>query len=218
MRRIVRALTAIVMMLLCVGFKREEFSLSDLSKYEKEFKTEPMEVCSTSSTKTYEDYRCISNVESPHYKYIHEHCEVDQTGLLLDEDGFIATALGYSFGDIGARYYINLDTGITIPVVKVDAKAAADAPNGCSAGGDASVIEFVIDTPAAIEYFGSSNGLASNGNFNNNKYLNGNIVSIERVLDERVESGIVYVNYLEEIHKLWEYVDNFFVIVGGYRR
>ena len=132
------------------GFTQGEFSLAKLKNYKKEFKSVSIGACSTSSTKTYEDYRMITSVGSAQYQYIHNHCTVDEkTGFLIDEEGFMGVAMGYAFGEIGSRYYIELDTGITIPVVKVDAKASEHAPNGCSAASDASVIEFVIDTDRA---------------------------------------------------------------------
>ena len=202
------------------GFTADEFSLSKLKNYKKEFKSVSIGACSTSSTKTYEDYRLITSVGSAQYQYIHNHCTVDEeTGFLIDEEGFMGVAMGYSFGEIGSRYYIELDTGITIPVVKVDAKAAEHAPNGCSASSDASVIEFVIDTEKAIAYFGGANGLASSGNFNNYKYLKGSIRDIEQVLDEKIETGIVYCFRLDADQlKSTEEYDHVRIVQGGFRK
>lgn len=195
---------------------QDEFSLSSLKNYTREFKSTPVEVCSTSSTKTYEDYRCITVTGSAQYQYIHEHCTIDEeTGLLIDEDGFIGVAMGYTFGEIGTRYYVELDTGITIPVVKVDAKAAIHATNGCSANADASVIEFVIDEDKAFEYFGGVNGYACNGNLNNNEYLNGNISKISLVSDEKVETGVVYVD-ASKLTSVSEESDNVKFVEGGF--
>ena len=106
--------------------------------------------------------------------------------------------------------------GIVIPVIKIDAKAAEHAPDGCSAGHDASVIEFVIDSNIAKEYFGAANGLASWGNFNNYEYLRGNIQDIELVLDEKFEEGIVYEDHLTEEDSELAYGDQVEVIEGGY--
>ena len=202
------------------GFTQGEFSLAKLKNYKKEFKSVSIGACSTSSTKTYEDYRMITSVGSAQYQYIHNHCTVDEkTGFLIDEEGFMGVAMGYSFGEIGSRYYIELDTGITIPVVKVDAKASEHAPNGCSASSDASVIEFVIDTDKAIAYFGGANGLASSGNFNNYKYLKGSICDIEQVLDEKIETGIVYCFRLDADQlKSTEEYDHVRIVQGGFRK
>ncbi len=200
------------------GFKLDEFSLADLKDYQREFKSTSIGACSTSSTKTYEDYRMITAPDSRQYRHIHTKMTVDEeTGFLFDEDGFIGVALGYSFGDIGTRYYIVLDTGIVLPVVKIDAKAAVDASNGCSANENASVIEFVIDSDRAAEYFGAANGYASYGNFNNYEYLRGNILDIERVLDEKIEDGVVYTDSLEEeVYKSDEIADDVTMVRGGY--
>ncbi len=202
------------------GFTQGEFSLAKLKNYKKEFKSVSIGACSTSSTKTYEDYRLITSVGSAQYQYIHNHCTVDEkTGFLIDEEGFMGVAMGYAFGEIGSRYYIELDTGITIPVVKVDAKASEHAPNGCSAASDASVIEFVIDADRATAYFGGANGLASSGNFNNYKYLKGSISDIERVTDERIETGIFYFFSLDQDQmKSTEEYDHVRMVEGGFRK
>ncbi|MBQ9327771.1 MAG: hypothetical protein IJ225_04465 [Solobacterium sp.] len=204
---------------LTCGFTPEDFSLARLKNYKREYKSVSIGTCSTSSTKTYEDYRLITSVGSAQYQYIHNHCTVDEeTGFLFDEGGFIGAAMGYSFGEIGSRYYIVLDTGIIIPVVKVDAKAAEHAPNGCSAGSDASVIEFVIDTDKALAFFGGANGLASSGNFNNYEYLQGNIADIEAVSDEPIETGIIYTSSIgEDRLKRSEEFDRVKLVEGGFR-
>ena len=202
------------------GYSPEDFTLARLKNYKKEFKSESIGACSSSSIKTYEDYRMITSVNSAQYQYIHNHCTVDPTtGLLIDEDGFIGVALAYSFGDIGSRYYFDLDTGIVIPVVKVDAKASVDATNGCAADINGSVLEFVIDTDIALEYFGGTNGLASSGNFNNCEYLNGNIADVERVTDEPIETGIIYKSYIgADKIKRTEESDHIKMVKGGFRR
>ena len=213
------ALAGAALIMTSAGFAREDFTLSKLKNYKKEFKSVSIGTCSTSSTKTYEDYRMITSTDSAQYRYIHNHCEVDEeTGFLLDEAGFIGVAMGYNFGEIGSRYYIVLDTGITIPVVKVDAKAAVDAPNGCSAAADASVIEFVIDSDRAKEYFGGSNGLASSGNFNNYTYLKGNIADIEKVTDDPIETGVIYTDSLQDNDKRTETSDQIKLVEGGFNR
>ena len=201
------------------GYSPADFSLARLKNYKKEFKSESIGACSTSSIKTYEDYRLITSVGSAQYQYIHNHCVVDdETGFLIDEDGFIGVALAYSFGEIGSRYYFILDTGITIPVVKVDAKASIHATNGCSADSNGSVLEFVIDADRAAAYFGGANGLASSGNFNNYEYLNGSIADIERVLDEPIETGIIYRRSIgTDRMKRSEEPDAVRMVKGGFR-
>ena len=219
-RLLTSALAGAALLFTGSGFAREDFTLAKLKDYKKEFKSVSIGTCSSSSTKTYEDYRMITSTGSAQYQYIHNNCEVDEeTGFLLDEEGFIGVAMGYNFGPIGSRYYIVLDTGITIPVVKVDDKAAVDAPNGCSAALDASVIEFVIDSDRAKQYFGGSNGLASSGNFNNYEYLNGSIADIEKVSDEPIETGVIYTDSLvQEKDKRTETSDKVKLVEGGFNR
>ena len=205
--------------LLLTGYSPEDFSLARLKNYKKEFKSESIGACSTSDIKTYEDYRMITSVGSAQYQYIHNHCTVDEeTGFLVDEDGFIGAALAYSFGEIGSRYYFILDTGITIPVVKVDAKASVHASNGCSADSNGHVLEFVIDTDKAVAYFGGANGLASSGNFNNCEYLHGAIADIEKVSDEPIETGIIYTQSIgSDKMKSSEEGDRVRMVKGGFR-
>lgn len=158
------------------------FHLERLRNYTERYPSTSIGACSSSSVKPYEDYRMINDETSRQYQYIQNNMKVDwRTGLLVNQRGFIGAAMGYRFGDIGSEYYVELDTGITIPVVKIDEKAPVDAPDGCSATGDTSVIEFVIDEDKAIRYFGSGNGYACNGNFNNYEYLQGNIKDIRKV-------------------------------------
>lgn len=197
----------------------ETFDPDSLKNYQEEYKSTSVGVCSTSSTKVYEDYRLITSVSSAQYQYIHNHMTVDEkTGFLLNEDGFIGVAMGYLFGDIGTEYYIELDTGVTIPVVKVDAKAAQDATNGCSANLDASVIEFVIDSDIAYSCFGGNNGLVSNGNFNNQDDFNGNIQDIRLVSDEKIEDGVLYEARPDTVKKSDETADAFQPVLGGYSK
>ena len=218
-KKMICACAALAMVLTTTsGFKMEEFKLSQLKNYEREFKSKSIGACNTSSTKTYEDYRMITATDSRQYWHIKEHMTVDPTtGFLLDEDGFIGVALGYLFGEIGTRYYIVLDTGIIIPVVKIYAKASVDATDGCSANLNASVIEFVIDSDIAYEYFGGGNGLANNGNYNNYEYLRGNILDFELVLDEKIEEGVIYQTSFDEVHKETEAIgDSVKMVEGGY--
>jgi len=219
MKKLTCALAAASMLVLNAGFKSEDFSLAALKNYTREFKSTSIGACSNSSTKTYEDYRGITSTGSAQYQYIHNHMTVDDaTGFLYDEDGFIGVAMGYQFGEIGSRYYIVLDTDIIIPVVKVDAKASQDAPDGCSASGDASVIEFVIDADKAGAYFGQgATGLASQGNFNNYSCLKGRIEDIEKVSDQKLEDGVIYHDSVSAgPAKGDENSDNVRMVQGGY--
>ncbi len=146
------------------------------------FQFEEVEVCSTSSVKTYMSYSAVTDTRSKQYKIINNEMTVQENGLLVDEHGFIGVALGSYYGDLGSRYLITLENGETIPVIKVDAKSDSHTINGCYQMYDNSVIEFVIDVEKAGNHFGNGgNGLVVNGNFNNIEEFNGAITKIERV-------------------------------------
>lgn len=181
--------------LFLMGFDTSFFKISNFENYNKEFKTEEIKACATSSTKTYMDYRAITSTTSAQYRYIQNYMEVDGSGLLIDEDGFVGVALGSYFGSIGQRYYFTLETGVVIPVVKIDEKADADTNySGCSQAFDGSVIEFVIDRDKALDYFGRlSNNYVLNGNFNNYKIFSGRIEKVERALEEKRKDSVVFV-------------------------
>ena len=141
-----------------------------------------LDVCSTSSVKSYMSYKAITNQSSKQWKYIHTNMQISEKGLLETTDGYIGVALGSYFGDIGSKYIITLSTGIELKVVKVDEKSDRHTNNGCEHKIDKSVIEFVIDVEQATEYFGKmSNDYVLNGNFNNSNFFKGNIESIEVV-------------------------------------
>ena len=155
------------------------------ARYPRRLPYESIPLCGTSELKTYMDYRTITDETSNQYSYIRQHMHIDRhTGLLYDGDGFIGVALGYSFGAIGTRYYFLLDSGITLPVVKIEEKDPKDASNGCTVDINGSVLEFVIDADRAASYFGTaSNNLVLQGNFNNDPRFAGSISEIDRVLD-----------------------------------
>ncbi|MBQ9048011.1 MAG: hypothetical protein IJ120_08970 [Solobacterium sp.] len=163
------------------------YDLDSLKNYGKTKHAEEIPVCASSSIKTYEDYRMITDETSDQYRLIHTVMKKDRvTGLLYDPDGFIGVALGYQFGPVGTRYYFDLDTGITLPVIKIDAKDPADASDGCKVDINGSVLEFVIDSRRAAKYFGTaSNGLVLQGNFNSHPSFEGNIAHIERITEEQ---------------------------------
>jgi len=178
--------------------EKEGFKLETLYDYQKEYKTEDAGVCAANDTKTYMDYRAITDTSSKQYKFIQENMTVDdKTGFLYDKDGFIGVALGSYYGEIGDRFYFTLDSGVVLPVIKIDSKADAHVVNGCAHAGDGSVIEFVIDREKADEFFGQyGNGLVLSGNYNNYDLFHGEIVKVEKVLEEKNDSYVTYVDNL----------------------
>lgn len=139
-----------------------------------------MKLCSTSSVKTYMDYRSITNTRSKQYKYIKEHMSVNHQGLLVDKDGFIGVALSSRYGIIGSKFKIILDTGTILNVVKIDEKSSkhTDSEN-CVQKWDGSFLEIVIDKDIAGKYYGvAKNNYVLSGNFNNSKDFNGKIEKV----------------------------------------
>ena len=177
------------------------FDLEDLYDYQKEYKTQELDVCASQGAKTYMDYRMTTVVNSRQYQFIHNNLTVDKTtGFLYDKDGFIAVALGSYYGTIGDRFYFTLDSGIVLPLVKAEEKADVDTDAmGCYHLIDTSVIEFVIDDYYAGIHFGNQgNGLVLNGNYNNYWLFKGNISKVEKVLEEKNEKIVTY-SYKTEI-------------------
>lgn len=174
---------------------KKEFDLEDLYDYQKQYKGEELEICARKGAKTYMDYRMTTVVSSRQYQFIHNELTVDKnTGFLYDKDGFIACALGSFYGEIGDRFYFTLDTGIVLPLVKAEEKADEDTDAmGCYHLIDTSIIEFVIDDDYAGEYFwNNGNGLVLNGNYNNYWLFDGDIVKVEKVLDEENDKLVSY--------------------------
>lgn len=216
MKKLIFAVIAIC--LICAGFsfdsdESSSFSLNSIYDYQKKYIGEEMEVCSSSSSKTYMDYRSINNIRSRQYKFITNYMTVDQeTGFLLDDEGFIGVALGTYFGTIGDRFYFTLDTGVVLPLVMVDAKSDSHTYNGCVHAVDSSVIEFVIDNQIASEYFGRfGNGLILQGNFNNYSLFRGEIVRVEKVTDELNSDYITYFdnNNQNETFDIFQYASGY---------
>ena len=194
---------AILCVLVLTGFtffpnensKEKTFNIEDLYDYHKEYKTEEIQACATKGAKTYMDYRMTTVVNSKQYQFIHNKLTVDKkTGFLYDAEGFIAVALGSYYGTIGDRFYFTLDSGVVLPLVKAEEKADKDTdPTGCYHLIDTSIIEFVIDDEYAGEFFwNNGNGLVLNGNYNNYPLFSGDIVKVEKVLEEKSDKIISY--------------------------
>lgn len=135
------------------------------------------------SAKPYMDYRKITDRTSNQYQLIYsDEISVDDNGYLVDTEGNIGVAMGSYFGDIGTKYIIHLDTGISFGVVKVEEKADIHTCENNFMASANDVIEFVIDTSAGYMQDNIwSNGYIWQGNFNNCPDFQGNIVKIERI-------------------------------------
>ena len=201
-------------MLLQLAFiSEDEFDIMVFKDYQKMYESEELKVCSNSKTKTYMDYRAITDKSSTQYRFIREKMKVDKkTGFLSDEDGFIGVALGSFYGIIGDRFYITLDSGVILPIIKIEEKADIDTGFGCYHLSDGSVIEFVIDKNYAADYFGIyGNGLILSGNYNNHELFKGEIYKVEKVLDSKKTD---YVTYILNDQNFFDY--DIFYYASGY--
>ena len=224
MKKIVYVLLLLASALIFSGFQyidettldeKVGFDINNLSDYQKEYKSIEIEPCATSNIKTYMDYRAITARDSAQYWFIHDQMSVDeQTGFLYDKDGFIGVALGSFYGDIGERYYFTLESGVVLPLVKCESKADRDTDGtGCYHPADGSMIEFVIDKDYALNYFGRiSNDYILNGNYNNYSLFTGDVVKVEKVIDEKNDK---YVTYQKGTKKPVD-KDNIFYYGSGY--
>lgn len=204
MKRLILVLVLLLLCLVFTGFQysdKEEpienkvFDIENLYDYQKEYKAIEIEPCDRSSIKTYMDYRAITARDSAQFWFIREQMTVDEkTGFLYDEDGFIGVALGSFYGEIGERYYFTLESGVVLPLVKCESKADRDTDGtGCFHPADGSMIEFVIDKDYAMNYFGRiSNDYILNGNYNNYSLFNGEVVKVEKVIDEKNDKYVTY--------------------------
>ena len=164
--------------------EEEESRQMSLSSRSHSRRRNTLEVISASSTKTYMDYRAITAKTSPQYQYIHNYMQVCEDGFLRDEDGFIGVALGSYFGAVGSKYEFVLDSGITLPLIKIEEKSDSDTSYGFYHNSDGSVIEFVIDSKcAAMQKNRWPNGLIWSGNFNNCSEFQGKITAIWSVTE-----------------------------------
>lgn len=137
-----------------------------------------------SSFKTYMDYRCVTNIHSPQYKYIHKWGWSDGQGFMRAngerdlgiKDDYYMIALGSYYGTtIGTKYRITTDTGRVFYGVLADCKADIHTnwTNQYSFHND--IVEFIVDTYTLnpnVRRMGSANVYMP---------LNGSIAKIERI-------------------------------------
>lgn len=128
-------------------------------------------------------YRAITDRSSAQYKLIHsEEITVCTDGLLRDSKGYVAVALGsYYSQSIGERFIVTFDNGNTAKFITCDQKADKDTINGANHASDNSMVEFIIDVGLAKQSYKKA---ISMGDFNYTKQFNGNIVNIEKVVEE----------------------------------
>ena len=100
------------------------------------------------SFKSYMDWECITNTNSPQYK-LQEDCWTDDTGLRRHGDDYVV-ALGSYYGKyIGERFEITLDSGDKFTAVIGDFKADCHTDSlhryTPMSGDGKNVVEFIVD-------------------------------------------------------------------------
>lgn len=92
------------------------------------------------------DYRTIIDTTSKQYKLINNGIFNKNNGLLTTNDDYVAVALGSRFGNVGDKFRITLDSGLSFKAIKLDEKDDSHTINNCHHSSDGSLIEFVVDT------------------------------------------------------------------------
>lgn len=131
-----------------------------------------------SSCKTYESYKALTSKTSAQYKLLHGgKMNYRSDGMIVDDDGYIAAALGSYFGPIGSRWIFLVEksdgTQYELKIIKADQKQDRHTYNGNRINGSGAkkdIIEFVVDPSKMPKY---ANGYVYGGNFNNCSTYNG---------------------------------------------
>ena len=101
------------------------------------------------SFKSYMDYRCITDRNSPQYK-LQGECWTDKNGLRRFGDDYVIAVGSYYAESVGERLEITLDNGEEFTAVVGDFKADAHTDGTHRyypmSDGNKNVIEFIVDT------------------------------------------------------------------------
>lgn len=140
-----------------------------------------LELCAEgNTTKSYMDGATVTDETSNQYQLLSQ-MHVNDRGHYETDDGFLAVALGSYYGPVGTKYIITLDSGVQLKAIKADEKADEHMIGGCTHYQDGSMMEFILDSETAANYYGEMNGYVAGGNLNNIDMWKGAIVSIQRV-------------------------------------
>lgn len=146
-----------------------------------EFITEPgvpvieepeiVEICE--QFKSWMDYRAITCKTSRQW-VIQELATTDGNGFRRVKNFYIC-AMGTQYGEVGDCFCINLDSGVTIHVIKGDEKQDIHTLNGEGYQGlDGSVLEFIVDSTVLPNEVRTSGDCSVLG-------LNGTVVKVSRI-------------------------------------
>lgn len=120
--------------------------------------------------------------ESCHVNWVGRQKEVIDTltvgndGLLRDDDGFVAAALGNAFGDVGSRWLFVLrqENGYKLlRVIKADDKGQHTDESGTYGSVCGEIIEFIVDESKMPK---EVNGYAYGGNLDKYEAVQGAVV------------------------------------------
>lgn len=98
---------------------------------------ESLEVCSTSSFKSYMDYRMITDITSAQWQLQQLAVTVDGHRMI---DDYILVAMASTYGTVGDKLEITMESGTVIKVMLGDIKAGTSCEHS-----DTSMIEFIVD-------------------------------------------------------------------------
>ena len=124
---------------------------------------ETLEVCSTSTFKSWMDYRYITSVSSDQYA-LQQLAETGEHGIRM-YDGYMLVAMGnhYANNTIGKKFEIEFTGGDVLKVMVGDIKADQHTDDkNCISVHDKAIIEFIVDADVMngdAKYHGDFNWL-----------------------------------------------------------
>ena len=106
----------------------------------------------STSRKLFTDYRCYNLWYTPHYR-LQQMAWTDEYGLRRFNDDYIVGLGQFYSTDIGDRFLVTLDTGVTFSIILGDNKAATDCDErnqytpctDFNGSANANVLEFIVD-------------------------------------------------------------------------
>lgn len=138
-----------------------------------------------SSVKTYESCYAITYKPSKQYALLHGDNKLiyRQDGMIQDEEGYIAAALGSYFGPIGSKWIFLLEkedgTQHELKIIKADQKQDRHTINTINGKANTDIIEFIINDKVMQK---AKNGLVYSGNFNNCPDFNGTVIAWRKII------------------------------------
>lgn len=133
-----------------------------------------------SSVKTYESCYAITYKPSKQYALLHGDNKLiyRQDGMIQDEDGYLAAALGSYFGPIGSKWIFLLEredgAQHELKIIKADQKQDRHTINTINGKANTDIIEFIVNDKVMPK---AKNGLVYSGNFNNCPAFNGTVIA-----------------------------------------